>query len=556
MIDETTSLLFDPNLFIPSHPKAMKVLGLTADISLDEQASSKRAMSYRARQQRAQSFQLMARSRIPLHLLPPSHYNLSHVRYSSSDSNASDKGDQPSSSTEDRSTQDEEVPATGGSFFGFQSLSGLFAPPEPRRRYSRPHEFQADSNRSQPATTKPAETDHAGKGVDVAAFTPSFISRQDRAQAVWTNPETSDTRNSTSANQGPNTDMMTSNAASIQPNTLGSSSTIVQRVASFSRQGRSKNRSYTSPDRTYTSPFRGRLSERLALDHTVRLVNPPPSFGQKIAQRTPVSNVKPTQPHRPWGLHNTPNSESPGGRHANVEPTINNEENNQDSTVVKSPAEASDQPRLTHLKSSGTAHMVDVGEKASTKRIAIATATVGFSNTEPYRLISENSNKKGDVLAVARVAAIMATKRTSDLVPLCHPIAISKVDVDVDLKGSTNVNPHGCIQIRVQVECVGPTGVEMEALTAASAAALTVHDMCKAVDREMTITSLRVPYKSGGKSGLHFNELWAGRQGLEFFLTRKLEIPPGWEEMHAMGKNGKTRLRVRRCLPRKANAKK
>jgi hypothetical protein len=116
------------------------------------------------------------------------------------------------------------------------------------------------------------------------------------------------------------------------------------------------------------------------------------------------------------------------------------------------------------------------------------------------------------------------------------------------LKGFSTINPHGCIQIHVQVECVGPTGVEMEALTAASAAALTVHDMCKAVDREMTITSLRVPYKSGGKSGLHFDRLWAGRQGLEFFLTRKLEIPAGWQEMHATGKDGRTRLRVRRLL--------
>lgn len=176
--------------------------------------------------------------------------------------------------------------------------------------------------------------------------------------------------------------------------------------------------------------------------------------------------------------------------------------------------------------------MVDVGAKAATRRIAIAGAVVRFSNPEPFRLIFENANKKGDVLGVARVAGIMAAKRTSDLIPLCHPLAISKVEVDVKLEapGATSElwsnNKHGLVNVEALVECVGPTGVEMEALTAATGAALTVYDMCKAVDRSVDINNVSLRYKSGGNSGTFINHRWLGSPGRREWVDQKgLEMP-------------------------------
>jgi cyclic pyranopterin phosphate synthase len=188
---------------------------------------------------------------------------------------------------------------------------------------------------------------------------------------------------------------------------------------------------------------------------------------------------------------------------------------------------------LTHVNTSGEARMVDVGTKPATKRTAIACAYVGFTNSEPFRLIVENANKKGDVLGVARVAGIMGAKRTSELIPLCHPIPITKVDVDVALIPPNSPHPlvlkgsdkNGAVAIEALVECTGPTGVEMEALTAANVAAMTVYDMCKAVDHLIRIHSVQVVYKSGGKSGLHVFRNWAGHRGPKWFAERGLEYP-------------------------------
>jgi cyclic pyranopterin phosphate synthase len=151
------------------------------------------------------------------------------------------------------------------------------------------------------------------------------------------------------------------------------------------------------------------------------------------------------------------------------------------------------EPSFSHLDDRGNAHMVDVGDKAATKRRAVARATVR-TTTEVTAAIADGSMKKGDVLAVARIAGIQAAKRTSDLIPLCHPLAITKVSVDLAVSGAT-------IEIEAVVETVGQTGVEMEALTAASVAALTVYDMCKSADKAMTITDVALWEKSGGRSG-------------------------------------------------------
>ncbi|MFM1790489.1 MAG: cyclic pyranopterin monophosphate synthase MoaC [Actinomycetota bacterium] len=151
------------------------------------------------------------------------------------------------------------------------------------------------------------------------------------------------------------------------------------------------------------------------------------------------------------------------------------------------------EPTFSHLDERGNAHMVDVGDKAGTKRRAVARATVRTTR-EVTAAIADGSMKKGDVLAVARIAGIQAAKRTSDLIPLCHPLAITKVSVDLAVSGAT-------IEIEAVVETVGQTGVEMEALTAASVAALTVYDMCKSADKAMTITDVALWEKSGGRSG-------------------------------------------------------
>lgn len=149
---------------------------------------------------------------------------------------------------------------------------------------------------------------------------------------------------------------------------------------------------------------------------------------------------------------------------------------------------------FTHFDEAGNAVMVDVGEKANTQRTATARGAVVML-PETLQMITQNRAKKGDVLAVAQLAGIMAAKKTSDLVPLCHPLLLTKVTVDL-----TAVEPDR-VEIEATVKLSGQTGVEMEALTAVSVAALTVYDMCKAVDRGMQITDIRVVHKDGGKSG-------------------------------------------------------
>ena len=150
---------------------------------------------------------------------------------------------------------------------------------------------------------------------------------------------------------------------------------------------------------------------------------------------------------------------------------------------------------LTHFDASGEAHMVDVGDKSETRRVAIARGSIVML-PGTLALIRDGKAKKGDVLGVARIAAIQGAKRTSDLIPLCHPLALTRVAVDF----SIDENLPG-VFCEVRVETVGRTGVEMEALTAVQVGLLTVYDMCKAVDRGMTITNVKVLEKHGGKSG-------------------------------------------------------
>lgn len=150
---------------------------------------------------------------------------------------------------------------------------------------------------------------------------------------------------------------------------------------------------------------------------------------------------------------------------------------------------------LTHFDAKGEAHMVDVGAKADTHRIAVAEGTIRMA-PETFRLVRSGTAKKGDVIGIARIAAIMASKRTSDLIPLCHPIALTRVTVDFDLDDAAST-----VTCRARCECRGQTGVEMEALTAVQVGLLTIYDMLKAVDRGMTMTNIGLLEKAGGKSG-------------------------------------------------------
>ncbi len=155
---------------------------------------------------------------------------------------------------------------------------------------------------------------------------------------------------------------------------------------------------------------------------------------------------------------------------------------------------------LTHFDSAGKAHMVNVGDKNETKRIAVASGTIKMLGST-FELIQSGEAKKGDVIGVARIAAIQAAKKTSDLIPLCHPLALTRVAIEFDLLEADNE-----VRCTATVENYGKTGVEMEALTAVSIGLLTIYDMCKAVDRGMSIQGITLKEKRGGKSGTWVSE--------------------------------------------------
>ena len=150
---------------------------------------------------------------------------------------------------------------------------------------------------------------------------------------------------------------------------------------------------------------------------------------------------------------------------------------------------------LTHFDAQGQAHMVDVAAKASTHRVAVAAGCIRMQ-AATLAVIEQGTARKGDVLGVARIAGIMAAKKTSELIPLCHPLALTRVAVEFQTDAAASA-----VNCQATVETVGPTGVEMEALTAVQVALLTIYDMCKAVDRGMLITDVKVLEKHGGKSG-------------------------------------------------------
>jgi molybdenum cofactor biosynthesis protein MoaC len=177
---------------------------------------------------------------------------------------------------------------------------------------------------------------------------------------------------------------------------------------------------------------------------------------------------------------------------------------------AKSTTTSQSQPSLPHLTASGSAHMVSVSAKAHTVRTAIAVGSVYFTNPTPLSLIRSNSLKKGDVLGVSRIAGIMAAKKCPELIPLCHPIALTHVGVELHVFGREEDGGKGFggVHVEAKVQCTGPTGVEMEALTAVMGATLSIVDMCKAVDKFQRVQDVRVVLKEGGKSGTWKEEGW------------------------------------------------
>jgi cyclic pyranopterin phosphate synthase len=156
-------------------------------------------------------------------------------------------------------------------------------------------------------------------------------------------------------------------------------------------------------------------------------------------------------------------------------------------------------PPLSHFDAQGKAHMVDVGGKPDTHRVAMATGRIDMQPAT-LALIESGSARKGDVLGIARIAGIMAAKKTSELIPLCHPLALSRVALEFE---TVSASQSCAVSCTATVETTGPTGVEMEALTAVQVALLTIYDMCKAADRGMVMTGVRLLEKRGGKSGLY-----------------------------------------------------
>ena len=248
--------------------------------------------------------------------------------------------------------------------------------------------------------------------------------------------------------------------------------------------------------------------------------NPVAGKGRKALS---PSAAEPQPSKDAWGL--SQDDQTTAYSPTSADPLSTSSANNEPSKpTTTSPASR----RLTHVRPTGEAHMVDVGAKPATKRTAIAMAYVRIS-PEVYQQIEENSNKKGDVLGIARVAGIMAAKRTSDIIPLCHPLAITKAEVDVYLVPAHHISPvwptaprGRLVAIQGLVESVGPTGVEMEALMAVQGAALTVFDMCKALDKGMVIGGARVVYKAGGRSGISCDVKWKNEVGAEKFEPQGL----------------------------------
>jgi molybdenum cofactor biosynthesis protein MoaC len=442
-------------------------------------------------------------------------------------------------------SKDDDIPDLG---LGFQSLGSLFPPPPAPGRYSQPRERRAEEAKStvreekaprdfsQQEVTPPPVSGRYSQPRDKKAegevteketmppakapFFGSVASEQSNAPEQAGEP-TSDAftikkiivDNNYSWVEGKWTDGLSAepHANEVARQKAGSLPVKQQDSAGTSssprlRRERRVTQTTKKPKQARTDALERKTNRKPAL-------NPVASKGPKVP---PPAEPQPGKDA--WGLsqEDQTTTYSPTPAEPLTSPPADTEFS-KTTTTTASPASR----QLTHVRPTGEAHMVDVGAKPSTKRTAIAVAHVRVS-PEVYRQIEENSNKKGDVLGIARIAGIMAAKRTADIIPLCHPLALTKVEVDVFLVPVTMRSPvwqgHSrLVAIQALVECVGPTGVEMEALMAVQGAALTVVDMCKALDKGLLIETAHVVYKAGGRSGTYVEPKWKRAVGIEKF---------------------------------------
>jgi molybdenum cofactor biosynthesis enzyme len=400
--------------------------------------------------------------------------------------------------------------AAGG--FGFQSLGSLFPPPPSSGRYSRPKERRAEEAVLKESEEQVPEAKlQKYNAPDASFFQPTSPPEDTKRQ----------TRNESVAIPG--TDSTVSYPYGDRQ--------LVRRVNKTPAENFVESSFHTTP--------RGRR-ERGPVKRPQTTTKPRTPRERKVSNpfATTVKKVAPSDKDvaatgsntQAWGLSQEDQDTLDSMADPSGSPAIGKPSNSPEpANAVESVPTTASGPTLTHVKSSGEAHMVDVGAKPSTRRTAIAVAHIGLG-TEVYNQIVENNNKKGDVLGIARIAGIMAAKRTSDIIPLCHPLAISKAEVDVYLVPAFKATskqknhywghtyPNGVlVAIQARVECVGPTGVEMEALMAVQGAALTIIDMCKAVSKKLTINGAKVVYKAGGRSGVYSDERWSKHIGEDKF---------------------------------------
>jgi molybdenum cofactor biosynthesis protein MoaC len=401
--------------------------------------------------------------------------------------------------------------------FGFQSLGSLFPAPPAPGRYSRPKERRAEAAVSREPEERAPAVEVLKDGAQEKPYLRTFSLPEMAEESA------ARTKAGSKAANVPTEDNL---VRRVEGEASAEGELIRRMEGETSSAGGLKRRMGRE-----TSAPTGRRREKLPakipqVSGKPRTVKPeqeegkrPYHFAKKVkkASAGPMTETRPNA--KAWGLsqedQNTVDSITDPS--APMVTGVSSDKHN----VVESAKIVPTAPEgrhLTHVKSSGEAHMVDVGDKASTKRVAIAVAHIGLSK-EVY-----------DVLGIARIAGIMAAKRTSDIIPLCHPLAISRAEVDVYLvpfvrkasdlpnKGWQLTCPNGrLVAIQARVECVGPTGVEMEAFMAVQGAALTIIDMCKAVDKTLAINGAKLVYKSGGRSGTSRDFKWAAAVGLDKF---------------------------------------
>jgi len=275
----------------------------------------------------------------------------------------------------------------------------------------------------------------------------------------------------------------------------GQASSSAAETPSGSRLGR---------DRSAVAPTTKRPQKAAKKSRKSAARNPLAKIGHKVAP--PKDATESQLSKEAWGLSHED--------HDTTEPTSSPSTSDTTTTTPTT-------PQQTHVRPTGEAHMVDVGSKPATKRTAIAIANVPVSK-RVYAAIEANTLAKGDVLSTARIAGIMAAKRTSDLIPLCHPIPITKITLDAYLVPNNRISSFWrasgrLVALQATVETVGPTGVEMEALVAVQGAGLTVVDMCKGMEKGLMIDGARVVYKAGGRSGVWVDDRWRDEVGSEKF---------------------------------------